>query len=346
MSSKIGRTRVALGATALLSMQLALAPANADPRDVSIAFVVPEAEILGQSMHVMKTYMERALPDSFSVEIYGGSSLFQQAQQIPAMQRGNLEIGFVNMFDIAPNIPQASLLTAGYLIRDVDHHCTVLNSQFGQQIMRDMIEEMGIVPLSQLYIGYRTLILRQAQDVNSPEDLANVTMREVGNEAFQFLAEALGAQPTPIAFSELYLALQTGTVDAIAGFSTAMNTTNFHEVTEQLVQTNHLLSVDLLSVSKVFWDSLNDHERQVVREAAEAASMFSVNTRRRAEENAIDDLVNNLGMIVSEPDIEPFRAHMRDKYLNSRYANDWPEGLYDELQAMESVEGCRLNPPI
>ena len=335
-----------IGLATLAAGLLAGAAAVSQPRDVSIAFVVPEEEILGQSMHVMKTYMERALPESFSVQIYGGSSLFQQAQQIPAMQRGNLDIGFVNMFDIAPNIPEASLLTAGYLIRDPDHHCAVLNSEYGQGIIAAMIEDMGIIPLSQLYIGYRTLVLRRAQDVTGPEDLADLTMREVNNEAFQFLAEALGARPTPIAFSELYLALQTGTVDAFAGFATAMKTTNFYEVTEQLVQTNHLISVDLLSVSKAFWDTLSEHEQQVVVEAAEAASLFALRTRQRAEDNALDELVNELGMTVTTPDTEPFRAFMRDKYVNSRFAADWPEGIYDELADMPAEPGCRLNLPL
>jgi TRAP-type C4-dicarboxylate transport system substrate-binding protein len=323
--------------------QAAVAPAAAEPRKVSIAFVVPEEEILGQAMNMMAQYMNRSLPGSFDVAVYGGSSLFQQSQQIPAMQRGNLEIGFVNMFDVAPMIPEASILTAGYLVRDVDHHCTILNSDFGQGVMAQMAETMGIIPLGQAYIGKRTLVLRDAMDVQRPEDLANITMREVGNEAFQFLAEALGARPTPIAFSELYLALQTGTVDAFAGFATAMKSTKFHEVTEQLVRTEHLLSVDLIAVSKVFWDTLSDHEKQVVREAANVASLYANQNRARAEENAFDELVNELGMTVTTPDVEAFRKFMRDKYVASRFAEAWPEGLYDRLQQMPTQAGCTLN---
>lgn len=342
MTTTLKSTTAALLAAAAL--HLAVPPAAlAEPRKVNIAFVVPEEEILGQAMHIMATYMNRAMPDSFDVAVHGGSSLFQQSQQIPAMQRGNLEIGYVNMFDVSPNIPEASILTAGYLIRDVDHHCTVLNSDFGQGVMTQMAEKMGIIPLGQAYIGKRTLVLRKAQDVTSPADLANVTMREVGNEAFQFLAEALGARPTPIAFSELYLALQTGTVDAFAGFATAMKSTKFHEVTEQLVRTDHLLSVDLIAVSRVFWDKLNDEEKQVVREAADAASMFANKTRQRAEAKAVAELVNELGMIVTEPDLAPFRAHMREKYLASRFAQAWPEGLYDQLSQMETQADCKLN---
>lgn len=320
----------------------AAAPAAAERQKVNIAFVVVDEDPLAQAMHVMADYIERSIPGRFDVEVYPGSTLFKQTQQIPAMQRGQLEIGYVNMFDVAPVIPEASILTAGYLIRDVEHHCTVLNSEFGQSLLANIEEKLGIVTLGQALIGKRTLVLRKARDVTSPADLSDITMREVGNEAFQFLAEALGARPTPIAYSELYLAMQTGTVDAFAGFSTAMENTKFYEVAEQLVRTEHLLSVDLIGVSKVFWDTLSEPEKAVVREAAAAASVFATNNRLRAEETALERLSGELGMIVSAPDVTPFREYMRDKYLNSKFADAWPDGLFDEISAMPSEPGCSL----
>lgn len=329
-------------AGAVSGLALACGIAAAEPQKVNIAFVVPDEDILGQAMYMMADYMERSLPGRFDVAVHGSSTLFAQSQQIPAMQRGNLDVGFVNMFDVSPNIPEASILTAGYLVRDVEHHCAILNSEFGKKLRADIEAKMNIVPLNQALIGSRTLVLRKKQDVNKPEDLANITMREVGNEAFQFLAEALGAKPTPIAFGELYLALQTGTVDAFAGFSTAMKTTKFYEVTEQLVQTNHLLGVDLIAVSKKFWDTLNDSEKQVVREAADVASAFTITNRKRAEANAIAELTGELGMTVTTPDLEPFRAHMKEKYLASKFAQAWPVGLYDQIQAMPSDPDCTV----
>jgi TRAP-type C4-dicarboxylate transport system substrate-binding protein len=224
-------------------------------------------------MYLMAEYMERSLPGSFDIEVYPASTLFTQSQQIPAMTRGNLEFGYVNMFDISAQVPEASILTAGYLIRDIDHHCTVLKSDFGQSILAQVEDKMGIKTIGQALIGYRTLVLREKQEVNVPADIADLTMRETGTEAFQFLAEALGAKPTPIAYSELYLALQTGTVDAFAGFATAMENTKFYEVTEQFVLTNHLVGVDLIGVSVKFWDTLSDEEKAVVLEAADVASM-------------------------------------------------------------------------
>lgn len=329
-----------LGAGAALALSCGIAAAQ-QAQKVNIAYVVPDADILGQSMYIMADYMKRSLPGRFDIAIHGNSSLFPQSQQIPAMQRGNLDIGFVNMFDVSPRVPEASILTAGYLVRDVEHHCVILNSEFGRKVRADIESKMNIVTLNQALIGYRTLVLRKKKDVRTPADLSNITMREVGNEAFQFLAEALGAKPTPIAFGELYLALQTGTVDAFAGFSTAMKSTKFNEVTEQLVQTNHLLGVDLIAVSKRFWDSLNDQEKQVVREAANAASDFTIANRKRAEANAVAELTKD-GMTVTTPDVTPFRAHMREKYLASKFAQSWPAGLYDQIAAMPSDPDCKI----
>jgi TRAP-type C4-dicarboxylate transport system substrate-binding protein len=326
----------------VVAAAVAAPPAMAEPKKANIAFVVVEEDPLAQAMFLMAEYMERSAPQSFDIEVHPASTLFTQSQQIPAMTRGNLEIGYVNFFDIAAQIPKASILTAGYLLRDVEHQCAVLNSEFGRDMLAEVEEKMGIKIIGQALIGYRTLVLRKKQEVNTPEDIADLTMREVGNEAFQFLAEALGAKPTPIAYSELYLALQTGTVDAFAGFATAMENTKFHEVSEQFVLTNHLLAADLIGVSLKFWDMLSDDEKAVVQEAAQVASMFATNTRKRLDAKALDRL-RELGLEVTTPDVGAFRAHMTEKYLGSKFAEAWPDGLWQEIEALPSELGCVIN---
>lgn len=332
----------AAAAVTVVAAGISGAPAAAEPKKANIAFVVVEADPLSQAMYMMAEYMERSAPDSFDVEVHPASTLFTQSQQIPAMTRGNLEIGYVNFFDIAAQIPEASILTAGYLLRDIDHQCAVLNADFGQEMLAEVEEKMGIKIIGQALIGYRTLVLRNKQEVNTPEDIADLTMREVGNEAFQFLAEALGAKPTPIAYSELYLALQTGTVDAFAGFATAMENTKFYEVTEQFVLTNHLMAADLIGVSLKFWDTLSDDEKAVVQEAAQVASLFATNTRERLDAKALDRL-RELGLEVTTPDVDAFRAHMTEKYLSSKFAEAWPEGLWQEIESLPSEPGCTIN---
>ncbi|MGH6919550.1 MAG: hypothetical protein ACREJ0_17805, partial [Geminicoccaceae bacterium] len=92
----------ALGSAACFS---AAGPLSAEPKQASIAFVVVEEDPLAQAMYLMAEYMERSLPESFDIEVYPASTLFTQSQQIPAMTRGNLEFGYVNMFDISAQVP-------------------------------------------------------------------------------------------------------------------------------------------------------------------------------------------------------------------------------------------------
>ncbi|MGH7004106.1 MAG: hypothetical protein ACREIP_09165, partial [Alphaproteobacteria bacterium] len=85
-----------------------------------------------------------------------------------------------------------------------------------------------------------------------------------------------------------------------------------------------------------------DQEKAVVLEAADVASTFATNSRLRAEESALERLVE-LGMEVTTPDVEAFREHMTAKYLNSKFAEAWPEGLWEEIQAMPSEPNCKMS---
>ncbi len=339
-SSDAGRVFAAALFAAAASF-VAIAPAQAEPEKVSISFVTVEEDPLTQAMYILADYIQRSLPGRFDIGVYPASTLLQQSQNIPALTRGNLQFGYVNVSDIAQQVPVASILTAGYLLRDVNHQCTVFTSDFGKDVLKQYEEKAGIKIIGEGLVGFRTLVLRKKQKVETPEDIANITIREINAEPYQFLGEALGAKPTPIAYSELYLAMQTGTVDAFAGYATAMINTKFFEVSEQFVLTNHLLSADLIGVSLKFWNSLNDDEKAVVREAGQVASLYETNTRLRAEKTGIEEM-KAAGLEVTTPNVEAFRKHMKEKYLSSKFAASWPEGLWDKIEAMPSDPDCKL----
>jgi TRAP-type C4-dicarboxylate transport system substrate-binding protein len=337
-SSKGALAAVAFSAAACFS---AFSPASAEPEKISISFVTVEEDPLTQAMYLLADYIGRSLPGRFDIGVYPASTLFQQSENVPSLTRGNLQFGYVNFSDIAQQIPVASILSAGYVLRDINHQCAVLTSDFGQDLLKQVEEKMGIKVIGQGLVGYRTLVLGKKRKVETPADLANVTIREIGAEPYQFLGEAIGAKPTPIAYSELYLAMQTGTVDAFAGYATAMINTKFYEVSEQFVLTNHLLSADLIGVSIKFWDTLTDDEKAVVQEAGQVASMYETNTRLRAEKTAIEEM-KAVGLEITTPNIDAFRKHVKEKYLSSKFAAGWPEGLWDKIEAIPSDPNCTL----
>jgi TRAP-type C4-dicarboxylate transport system substrate-binding protein len=163
--------------------------------------------------------------------------------------------------------------------------------------------------------------------------MAGLKLRMPPGEAWQFLGEALGANPTPVAFAELYTALQTGAVDGQDNPLPTSRTMRFHEVTTQFVLTSHLVAFDLLAVSARFWDGLTEAQRAAITAAAERAIDLSI--RRHAEqEQEMIAFFRAQGLDVYEPNVEAFRAEAQRRYLASSLAQSWPAGILDRINAI------------
>ena len=115
--------------------------------------------------------------------------------------------------DIANQIPAWSILTAGYLFRDADHLKKVFESDVGKELIKLAEDQLGIHILGPIYFGVRQVGLKPDKKINTPADLAGIKLRMPGGDAWQFLGTALGANPTPMAYAEVYTGLQTGAID-------------------------------------------------------------------------------------------------------------------------------------
>jgi TRAP-type C4-dicarboxylate transport system substrate-binding protein len=154
-----------------------------------------------------------------------------------------------------------------------------------------------------------------------------------GSDTWQFLGSALGANPTPIAFDEVYLALSTGTVDGLENPIADMIAAKFDEVSEQLVLTGHMVAPLFFAMSASFWDSLTEEEQAVVAEAVAAQSALVDEGTLATEADGVA-LLESHGMTVTTPDLDAFRSHVQQQYLESDYAKEWPEGLLDRINAL------------
>ena len=125
--------------------------------------------------------------------------------------------------------------------------------------------KLGVKLLSVMYLGRRQLNLRTDKPVNTPADLAGVKLRMPGTESWLFLGRALGANPVPVAFTEIYTALQTGTVDGQDNPLPTVRDSKFYEVTKQIVLTSHLVDLNYLAFSKRVWDRLTPEQQAAVQ---------------------------------------------------------------------------------
>jgi tripartite ATP-independent transporter DctP family solute receptor len=281
---------------------------------------------------VFKDALDASAPGEFDVQIHLAGSLFKQGTEPAAMARGNLELASISAFDIARQVPEFSVFTAGYTLRDPQHQQKVFNGPIGEELFRLVTEKMDIVPLATLYLGTRQVNLREARAVRTPADLKGVKLRMPGSKEWLFLGEALGATATPLAFGEVYLALKTGTIDGQDNPLPTVRAAKFHEVTKQVVMTGHLVDGLFITVSSKAWNAMSAAQRQKVRAAAQAAVAFN-NDNRLKEEAQIVDFLRQQGLQVTTPDVESFRRAVQQAYASSEFAKAWPKGLVERIAA-------------
>lgn len=281
---------------------------------------------------VFKDSLEKSAPGEFDVQINLNASLFKQGAEPAAMARGNLELASISAFDIAKLVPEFSIFTAGYIIRDPEHQQKVFNGPIGEELFRLVAEKMEVTPLATVYLGTRQVNLREPRNVKTPADLKGVKLRMPGSKEWLFLGEALGATATPLAFGEVYLGLKTGTIDGQDNPLPSVRAAKFYEVTRQIVLTNHLVDGIFISISNKTWNALSAAQKGKVKAAAQAAAAFN-NENRLKEEAQIVDFFRQQGLQVSTPDVEAFRKAVQAAYAGSDMAKAWPKGLLDRINA-------------
>jgi tripartite ATP-independent transporter DctP family solute receptor len=328
------KRRTLLGAAAALST-LAL-PAVAQTKTVlRISTPAVPDDWHAKMWTVFKDALEKSAPGEFDVQINLNGALFKQGTEPTAMARGNLELTSVSAFDIAKLVPEFSVFTAGYMVRDPAHQQKVFNGPIGAELFKTVADKMDITPLSTCYLGTRQVNLREARTVKTPADLKGIKLRMPGSKEWLFLGNALGATATPLAFGEVYLGLKTGTIDGQDNPLPSVRAAKFYEVTQQIVLTSHLVDSLFIAISNRSLHTLTPAQRQKVSAAAQAAAVYN-NENRIKEESQLVDFFKKEGLKVTVPDVEAFRKSVQATYQASDYAKVWPKGLVERINATRS----------
>ena len=328
------RPGLRLLAAAALALAAAFGPAAQAQTKVLLRISTPAVpdDWHGKMWTVFKDTLDKSAPGEFEVQIHLNATLFKQGTEPAAMARGNLELSSISAFDIAKQVPEFSIFTAGYVIRDPQHQQKVFSGPVGQEMFKLATDKMDVTLLTPLYLGTRQVNLREVHKVQTPADLKGIKLRMPGSKEWLFLGEALGATATPLAFGEVYLGLKTGTIDGQDNPLPTVRAAKFYEVTKQLVLTNHLVDGIFIAISDKAWKGLSPAQQAKVQAAANAASAYN-NENRLKEEAAIVDFFKAQGLTVTTPDVEAFRKSVQAAYATSDIAKSWPKGLLERINA-------------
>lgn len=325
-------TRRAMLAAAAL---LLAGPLAAQDR-VTLRMSTPASETDQRSVALAEVFAP-AVADFADYQPHYNASLIAQNSELEAIASGDLEMSIASAQELAQFFPEFSIFAAGYVHQSAEHQVAVFDDPLMDPFKQRVEDELGVKLLAVMYLGKRHVNLRQTRDeldVQTPEDLGGVNLRMPGTDAWQFLGRALGANPTPLAFTEVYTALQTGSVDGQDNPLPTVVDAKFYEVTNQIALTAHLVDLNYVAFSQAVWDELTEDQQATVRQAAEDAAQSGREAQLAKEDELVAFLEGEGGLAIYEPDVAAFREHVQAQYEGSEFAEAWPEGVLQQINAL------------
>ncbi|GLQ74738.1 sialic acid TRAP transporter substrate-binding protein SiaP [Vibrio penaeicida] len=316
-----------------VAMTVALSATSiANASDVKLRLSATSSETDQRAVALLEKFGP-GVSDFATFEPHWNASLFKQGTELEAIARGNLDMTITSAQELAEFIPEFSIFSAGYMHRDAAHQVAVFNADFMDEFKEKVEDVLNVKLLTVMYMGRRQLNLRTDVEIQTPEDLKGVKLRMPGSDAWQFLGKALGANPTPMSFTEVYTALQTGAVDGQDNPLPTTKDAKFYEVTKQIVLTSHLVDLNYLAISNKVFNKFSKEEQAKLLMAAEATAEFGRQKQLQLE-NELADFFRDQGLKVYTPNVDAFRKQVQSTYLNSDFSKTWPEGLLEKINAL------------
>ena len=282
-----------------LCMVLAFAAtASAAPKELKWGSVHTEDHLATQMM--MKAIDEiNANAEGIHVTGFPNSVLGGSQDLVEGVQEGIVDIITEGPAQFAAWIPKAAQVEAPYLWKDVDHMLKALNGEYKDKL-NELFDTIDVKILGTFYYGTRQLTVNK--EIHTLEDLKGMKIRVPQADLYVKMIESWNAAATPMALNELYLALQTGTVDGQENPLTTYEAQKFYETNAKyIILTNHIICPNMMFMNGDVWNSLSDHDKEVVSTAIANAIQWQGEQQLEAEAKLADELTEK-GCTVITPD--------------------------------------------
>jgi tripartite ATP-independent transporter DctP family solute receptor len=260
---------------------------------------------------------------------------------VSAIQGGSLEMASMNSGIFASQVKDFGVFDFPFMFASTKEADAVVDGPFGKK-MHAKLEEKGLIGLAYYELGFRH-ITNGKRAINKVSDIEGLKLRVIPNPINVDWVKALGANPTPLPFPELYAALEQGAVDGQENPIPTINSAKLYEVQKNLTLTGHQYNPQSVVISKKFWDALNAAEKKIVADAAIESAKFQRETARALEASLLANLKKN-GMQVtqlSDSEMSILRDKMRP--VTAKYGVVVGQDLVKELQA--EIEKARAASP-
>ncbi len=265
------------------------------------------------------------------VQLFPGGILGSDIQTVSAVQGGTVEMTVLNSGILAAQVKEFAVYDFPFLFSTPQEADAVVDGPFGKGLHAKLTDR-GIIGLAYWELGFRNLT-NSRRAIHKVEDISGLKLRVIPNPINIDWVKALDANPTPLAFPELYAALEQRAVDGQENPLSVILANKFAEVQKHLALTNHQYNPQSVIVSKRFWDQLSAGDRQILQDAAIEAGKYQRQVSREQAAAQLDQL-KKAGMQVTElPPAELTKLRERMKPVIDKYAATVGEASVKELMS-------------
>ena len=316
--------------TAAVLVMGAAASASAGERDLKFAHVYEASEPYHTCAVEAGPALEERTDGRLGIEVFPASSLGKEVDINEGLGLGTVDIIYTGQLFAGRAYGPIAIGGAPYMFRDYEHWDAFRNSDLFAELSQGYTDATGNRIEAMTYYGERHVTSNEP--IMTPADMEGLKIRVPNAPLYMMFPEAVGANPTPIAFAEVYLALQQGTVDAQENPLPTIEAKKFYEVQSDINMTGHITDGLLTIVGGPAWGSLSEEDRaalqEVVTEAADCATQQIIQ-----KEGELAQFFRDEGLAVNEVDREPFREATMKLHMGPDAT--WDQETYDRLQAIE-----------
>jgi TRAP-type transport system periplasmic protein len=320
----------------VLGAALAGASVATLPREAMAATTLRWASVLPTN-HPQVAMMERVAKQvreetggAVDIQIFAAGQLGSSRDLIESASSGAIQMVDEGAAQFGQFVPQFSILEAPYLWRDEKHMRRVMASPIMDEMSAMLVAKRQMRVVGATYYGKRH-VTSGSKAINTVADMNGFKLRIPEVDTYRAMAEAWGARPTPLNFSELYLALSQGAVDGQENPLPTIQSGKFFEVQKYLVLTGHIITPRLIVINEAAWQGMAPKERAALKAAIETHGVAQDN-EILAQESKLVDTFKAGGMTVIQPDIESFRKPVLAA-VPAKFETKWGKGLWERIAA-------------
>lgn len=266
--------------------------ARGDKVTIRMGNQVDENNFLNQGYVKFKEIIEEKSDGQFEVEIYNGGTLVASDEEIvDALKNGTLDLSTSSAYGTAntTDVSALKLFDMPMLFDDRDQFYGLLDGDYGDNIKKEIDEKTNLQTLGFIDLGSYG-ILNGKKSVEKPEDLKGLKIRTSAADLHLDTLSAMGANPTPMSYSEVFTGLQQGTIDGVSTTTPLIYGDRFYEVSENMTLTNHVLLPHVLMINDDFYAKLTDEQKDILNESVEEYIAYARELVIEAEKEAVENM--------------------------------------------------------